>query len=225
MRPDDAAAPPDSPRRYAVILNTRWHQAALIASFFLVPGGIMGGVTLALSVLRWEGAAAVVALALLGAVLGALPVLLARRLMPPRRTVAVFSDRVEFSGMDALPFTALSGYGTDDYIKLHRHCGATLLVSHQMRHIADYAPLRQALISALENWHVTHPRSATRLRRHHFYGSTRARAVGAFLVAASVMLGVALLVVPGAPVSGAFIVLSGLLFGVRLLMSKPRLDP
>ncbi|GAB3053018.1 hypothetical protein [Stenotrophomonas tumulicola] len=154
-----------------VSVATRWHQLAVPLGFLLAGGSVAfivfnrGPLLLAFAV----------ALGLL-----VLPPVLAFVGFPTRNLVSVMPDGLIFSRRDPVAFADISSWGTDDFLKLVRPGQPTLLIS------AVDLPSRERLLrefeTALQAWQQRQPAVTRHARRSYFYGSLRARAIGALIV-------------------------------------------
>jgi len=154
-----------------VSVATRWHQLAVPLGFLLAGGSVAfivfnrGPLLLAFAV----------ALGLL-----VLPPVLAFVGFPTRNLVSVMPDGLIFSRRDPVAFADMSSWGTDDFLKLVRPGQPTLLIS------AVDLPSRERLLrefeTALQAWQQRQPAVTRHARRSYFYGSLRARAIGALIV-------------------------------------------
>ena len=159
-----------------VSVYTRWHQLAVPLAFALAAGIFM------LIVLNRGpvGIAIVAALLCL-----AIPPLLAFQGFPTRNEVMVMPDGLMFSRRDAVPFSELSRWGTDDYLTLVRPGRTTLMVSAADLQSRDR--LLREFQHALDTLQRQQPALTEPIRRTRFYGSVRARAIGALIVGLGAM--------------------------------------
>lgn len=151
---------------------TRWHQ-------FSVPFGMALGSASLIGVLFSRGPVMLaIALCLLGLLA---PPLVAFRGFPTRNSIKVTPEGLTFSRRAPVAFADLTSWGTDDFLKVVRSGRTTLLVS------ALDLPNRERLLrefqAALAAWQQRQPVGAQPPRRTYFYGTFRARAIGALIVA------------------------------------------
>ena len=192
-----------------VSVYTRWHQLAVPLAFVLAAGSFMFIVLNRGPV----GVAIVVAIACL-----VIPPLLAFQGFPTRNEVMIMPDGLMFSRRDAVPFDALSSWGTDDYLKLVRPGRATLMVS--AADLQSRERLLREFQQALDAWQRKQPALSKPIRRTHFYGSARAAAIGAVIMALGAVCIVMALRLREPSIELAIVGALGGLFGMFMLLGR-----
>ncbi len=188
---------------------TRWHQLS-------VPFGMALGSGSLISVLFSRGP---VMLAISLCLIGLLaPPLVAFRGFPTRNSIKVTSDGLTFSRRGPVAFADLASWGTDDFLKLVRPGRTTLLVS------ALDLPNRERLLrefqAALSAWQQRQPGGTQPPRRTYFYGTFRARAIGALIVALGLTCAVMAMNLREPSWSLAVVGGLGAAFGLMMLLGK-----
>ncbi|VFR84283.1 hypothetical protein RAN3_2929 [plant metagenome] len=212
----DPLAFPAPPATYPVMLITRWHQAAAITSLLLVCT-LFAGSLIGLLIAEVDLVLAIPC-ALAAAALGALPGLLTYRRYPSKRTATVHADGVHFSGLGDVPYASLVSYNTDDYLKLRRSSGPTLLIMGQGKLQAEYPKFRDALLAAIGAWKQRQPPGQAVPERAHFYGSPVARLLGVAILAGVGFIILMLTQLRDRPISVYFILPMAIGMGIRLLV-------
>lgn len=207
------------PASYPVKLITRWHQAAVLFSLVLMSAIFVGGF---IGMMLLD---APMALALLGAIaaapLGTLPGFLIYRVMPSKRTATVHADGVHFTGLGDVPYASLISYNTDDYLKLRRVSGTTLIIMGQSNKLlAEYPKFRNALLRSIADWKKRQPPGEHVPQRAYFYGSTGARLLGALVLLSALGILITLIRMHQPPASAYFIVPMAIGLGIRLMLGK-----
>lgn len=162
-------------QRILVKVYTRWHQMSVllgfalsISSFLLIANN--GGAMLF--------AAVVSVLGLVG------PGLIAFLGFPTQNQVLITPDGLQFSRRAFVPFSEIRSWGSDDFLKLVRHHGPTLLLSALDR------PMRRALDEqfeqALKLWQSRGQNPAP--VRTQFYGGWQGRAVAGLIMVLSLVV-------------------------------------
>jgi hypothetical protein len=192
-----------------VSVYTRWHQLSVPLAFALAAGSFMFIVLNRGPV----GVAIVVAIVCL-----VIPPLLAFQGFPTRNDVMVMPDGLVFSRRDAVPFGELSRWGTDDYLTLVRRGRTTLMVSAADQQSRDR--LLREFQHALDVWQRKQPAVSESIRRTHFYGSARAAAMGAVIVALGALCIFMALRLREPSIELAIVGALGGLFGVFMLLGR-----
>ncbi|MEN5264376.1 hypothetical protein [Stenotrophomonas sp. TWI587] len=147
-----------------------------------------------------------------------IPPLLAFQGFPTRNDVMVMPDGLVFSRRDAVPFGELSRWGTDDYLTLVRRGRTTLMVSAADQQSRDR--LLREFQHALDVWQRKQPAVSESIRRTHFYGSARAAAMGAVIVALGALCIFMALRLREPSIELAIVGALGGLFGVFMLLGR-----
>ncbi|MFJ3464951.1 hypothetical protein [Achromobacter spanius] len=198
-----------NPADIQAAVYTRWHQ-------FSVPFGMAIGTASLIGVLFNRGP---VMLAIALCVIGILvPPLVAFRGFPTRNAIKVTPEGLTFSRRAPVAFADLASWGTDDFLKLVRPGRTTLLVS------ALDLPNRERLLrefqAALAAWQQRQPGGTQPPRRTYFYGTIRARAVGALIVALGLTCAVMAMNLREPSLSLAVVGGLGALFGLVMLLGR-----
>jgi hypothetical protein len=177
VSPDTIAATPN------VIIYKRWHQTASICALFS-PILIL---VLAMSFVprSFDKTWIFILLALILAGI-ATPLILAYWVYPPNKdVVSVESDGLVFQRYGVVPFNSITAYTLDGAIRLKRRDQPTLVLLGN-RKTLGYQDFAKALKSSLTAWRAAHP--AQSVKQSYFYGTLRAKLIGAFIVVSCVVL-------------------------------------
>lgn len=215
------ALAPALPASYPVKLLTRWHQAAALFSLVLVSAFFVGGFV-GLMLLDASLAIAIPG-AILVATLGTLPGFLTYRYLPSKRTATIHADAVHFSGLGEVPYASLISYNTDDYLKLRRTTGPTLLIMGQSNALmGEYPKFRDALLTTIQAWKARQPPGGHIPKRAYFYGSPLARLLGGAMLLSALVLFIVLVRMHRPPVSAYVILPMAIGMGIRLMVGGPK---
>lgn len=188
---------------------TRWHQLSVPFGMALGSGSLIG-------VLFSRGPVALaIALCLIGLLT---PPLVAFRGFPTRNSVKVTPEGLTFSRRPPVAFAELASWGTDDFLKLVRPGRATLLVSPL--DLPNRERLLREFQAALTAWQQRQPAGEPAPRRTYFYGTIRARAIGALIVALGVTSAVMALNLREPSLSLAVVGGLGAVFGLVMMMGR-----
>ena len=203
---------------YDVNVLTRWHQLGTILGLVAIGPAIGGALFFYGMDHDWNS---FVVIPLFLACMFLTPVLIFRSYRIADR-VWVGADGLYFENRPAIPFHSLVAYNTDDYLKLTRQSGPTLLVQATRKSNKTYKQFLEAVASSAERWRLLAPQSTpgASLQRRYFYGSTAAKAIGAFLIVASIGITIGVLMLPRPPYGALGAAASGLFFGIALLTRK-----
>lgn len=149
---------------------TRWHQLA-VPFALITSAGCFLLVTLNHGSFILAGVLALLALVV--------PPLTAFKAFPTRNQIKVMSDGLQFSHRTPIAFADLTGWGTDDFLKLVRPGYPTLLVSPL--DLPNRERLLREFKTALENWQQRNPEQRAPIKTH-FYGSISGRLIGVLIL-------------------------------------------
>lgn len=159
---------------HSVRVYTRWHQLAVPLGFSL---GIFIGI---FAVYQYHLVFGAMGLVLLGIIV---PPMVAGLGFPTRDSLTIGSQWLEFARRGPVSFAAISGWNTEDYLRLGRRKGPTLVI------VAQDAPARRRLHdefrTGLRLWQTGLSAGTSRAEEERFHGGWRGRAVGAAIVALS----------------------------------------
>ncbi|MDF3839438.1 hypothetical protein P3W85_41860 [Cupriavidus basilensis] len=166
-----------------VVIRTRWHQAAVFAGplsplvlFLAIPVTSTGGLLMVLG---------------LAVLCCALPLILAFKTYPPLREVArIEGDQLTFQHYGSIPFSSITGYNLDDYIKLERQGRWTLLLQGD-RKTPGYGAFYTSFAAAMADWRARHPGQVP--LQSYFYGSWKARTLGIAILVGCLVMALAIL--------------------------------
>lgn len=190
---------------------TRWHQLSVPLGFLLSAAAFMA-LVFGLRQPLWAIAAALAGLIV--------PPLVAFRGFPTRDTLTVQADGLSFMRRGLIPFSQITHWSADDYLKLGRRGKPTILVS-----TLD-APGRQHLLkafpAALAAWQSRQRPGQPLAQQTHFYGTWRAQSVGILIMALGLLSAWMALRLREANVSLTLVGGLGVLFGAGMLFMKRR---
>jgi hypothetical protein len=159
---------------HPVRVYTRWHQLAVPLGFSL---GISMGI---FATYQYHLVFGAMGLALLGIVV---PPMVAGLGFPTRDSLTIDSQGLQFARRGPVSFAAISGWSAEDYLRLSRRKGPTLVI------VAQDAPARRRLHdefrTGLRLWQTGLAAGASKAGEERFHGGWRGRAVGAAIVALS----------------------------------------
>ena len=190
---------------------TRWHQWSVPIGLLIASAAFLG-LVFGLQQPLWAIGVAIVCLIV--------PPLIAFRGFPTSNEARIDAEGLSFSRRASVPFSEIASWSADDYLKLARSGKPTLLVG------AIDGPNRERLLrefqAGLSAWQTRQPGAGQGARQTYFYGSWRARLVGALIIAlGGVVMAMALrLAEPN--VMLASVGALGALFGVAMLLGKRR---
>ena len=201
----------------AVLVLTRWHQlSVLFIVFFAIPSIVFGVIALFLFSSIYVSAFMIV--------IGIAYIFLFIRLFPSKDEVVITKDKMIFKFRDNVNFADIVSYGTEDYLKLVRRNGPTLIIQHTGTNREEYRAFCRQLVRILGSWR---PNDGSSLRpvRKHFFGSLWARMIGLVLVAVSIGGLFIAFQLSELGIAGALLV-TGLPLGLVLLRGKrPEISP
>jgi len=195
---------------FPVRVYTRWHQMA-------IPMGLVLAIVFALGSINLDMTEPFV---LVGGMLVALllPALIAGLGFPTRDTMKFTEEGLVFERRKPVLFAQLRSWGAEDYLKLVRASGPTLIV------VARGAPGRKGLHAAFEAalaaWQAGQTAGAPAPQRSQFYGSPRAQALGVVVIAAGLFIVVMALMFRQPKYHFIFPGIMAMVFGVRLLVGN-----
>lgn len=190
---------------------TRWHQWSVPIGLLIASAAFLG-LLFGMQQPLWAIGAAIVGLIV--------PPLVAFQGFPTSNEARVDTEGLSFSRRGPVPFSEIASWSADDYLKLARPGKPTLLVG------AIDGPNRERLLrefqAGLSAWQTRQPGAGQGARQTYFYGSWRARLVGALIIAlgGAVMAMALRLTEPN--VMLASVGALGALFGVAMLLGKRR---
>ncbi|MGO1163865.1 hypothetical protein [Brucella pseudogrignonensis] len=189
---------------------TRWHQLAVPLSL-ITSAACFLFVTLNRGPIMLAGVLALVALVV--------PPLIAFKAFPTRNRIKVMPDGLQFSRRAPIAFVELSGWGTDDFLKLVRPGYPTLLVSPL--DVPGRERLLREFKTALDDWQQRHPERRA-AAKSHFYGTVRARLIGMLICILGAGISIMALNMHSPSIELALVGGLGALFGLWMLSRRKK---